>query len=62
MAENNDFCPIQNISKEKYIDKQTVQRTIYYSYDKQGNLLSDGSNAYSYDGFSRLNRAALPIF
>ncbi|MCM1161126.1 MAG: DUF6531 domain-containing protein, partial [Roseburia sp.] len=46
-------------SSYKGADPQAAQKTIHYKYDKQGNLLSDGSNTYSYDGFSRLSRAEM---
>ena len=32
----------------------TQQETVTYSYDRQGNMLSDGRNRYAYDDFGRL--------
>ena len=32
----------------------TQQETVTYSYDRQGNMLSDGRNRYAYDDFRRL--------
>lgn len=32
----------------------TQQETVTYSYDRQGNMLSDGKNRYAYDAFGRL--------
>ena len=32
----------------------TQQETVTYSYDRQGNMLSDGRNQYTYDDFGRL--------
>ncbi len=30
-----------------------IGETSYYGYDRSGNLLSDGSATYTYDGFGR---------
>ena len=46
-------------SSYKAAGSQAVPETIHYKYDKQSNLLSDGTNVYSYDGFSRLSRAEM---
>ena len=35
----------------------TQQETVTYSYDRQGNMLSDGRNRYAYDDFGRLASA-----
>ena len=37
-----------------YVDTQKEEETTCYSYDKQGNLLSDGKMDYLYDGFGRV--------
>lgn len=42
------------------IGGQAAHSAIHYRYDRQGNLLSDGCNTYTYDGFNRLIRAQMP--
>lgn len=36
---------------------QQQEATKHYTYDKQGNLLSDGNLQYTYDGFNRMVKA-----
>ena len=35
-------------------DASKAHSSVSYQYDKQGNMLSDGNNTYSYDGFNRM--------
>ena len=48
--------------KYKNAETSTAQpQIIRYTYDRQGNMLSEGEKKYSYDSFGRMVRAEVPV-
>ena len=49
---------LQTIKHIKYLDNNQTQieQTINYTYDKLGNIISDGNHTYSYDARDRLTK------
>ena len=48
---------IVSLTQGKTQDSKAEEITTQYTYDRQGNLLNDGSFQYTYDGFNRMVRA-----
>ena len=48
---------IAYLTQGKTEDSKAEEITTQYTYDRQGNLLNDGSFQYTYDGFNRMVRA-----
>ena len=54
---------LQELRREyKNAETSTAQpQIIRYTYDRQGNMLSEGEKKYSYDSFGRMVRAEVPV-
>ena len=54
---------LQELHREyKNTETSTAQpEMIRYTYDRQGNMLSEGEKKYSYDSFGRMVRAEVPV-
>ena len=54
---------LQELRREyKNAETSTAQpQIIRYTYDRQGNMLSEGEKKYSYDSFGRMVRAEIPV-
>ena len=54
---------LQELHREyKNTETSTAQpQIIRYTYDRQGNMLSEGEKKYSYDSFGRMVRAEVPV-
>ena len=54
---------LQELRREyKNTETSTAQpQIIRYTYDRQGNMLSEGEKKYSYDSFGRMVRAEVPV-
>ena len=54
---------LQELHREyKNTETSTAQpQIIRYTYDRQGNMLSEGEKKYSYDSFGRMVRAEIPV-
>ena len=54
---------LQELHREyKNTETSTTQpQIIRYTYDRQGNMLSEGDKKYSYDSFGRMVRAEIPM-
>ena len=54
---------LQELRREyKNTETSTAQpQIIRYTYDRQGNMLSEGEKKYSYDSFGRMVRAEIPM-
>ena len=54
---------LQELRREyKNTETATAQpEMIRYTYDRQGNMLSEGEKKYSYDSFGRMVRAEIPV-
>ncbi len=54
---------LQELHREyKNAETSTAQpQIIRYTYDRQGNMLSEGEKKYSYDSFGRMVRAEVPV-
>ena len=54
---------LQELRREyKNTETSTAQpQIIRYTYDRQGNMLSEGEKKYSYDSFGRMVRAEIPV-